>query len=438
MKQTGNSRGDVLVIGAGISGLVAARELVQSGFGVTVLEARTRIGGRTLRRFAAPEVPVEGGAQFLKEGHAHARALLDHFKISYVSVPASGTDLYLERGGLSKESAPYSADSARAAEYQRLTEEFSRMARSRAPGELWSAPVAADWDSLTLRDWAASLVSAPEVAARFHRDVAFGMADMNGDVSLLAALHYVNSAGTADQGHGVFLPDGFTALVEALRRDALQAEFHVDTVVDAIHPDGERFEVHAGSQRFSAAAVVVAVSPVLRRRIQVADLRDECAELWRQRPAVKSTLLYAEAFWERDGLSGHASGDGDITYFINTSTPEQPALTALWNLGAHDRSESELRQTVLRAAAEFFGPKALHPTRIVITDWSKEPFVAGCGSPLAPGMRRFVQFGDPRLVPGVFAAGTESSPLGWGSVEGAVVAGERAATAVREYLAAAG
>src|SRR5947208_4355655 len=43
----GRADADVVVIGAGFAGLVAARELARAGFGVLVLEARDRVGGRT-------------------------------------------------------------------------------------------------------------------------------------------------------------------------------------------------------------------------------------------------------------------------------------------------------------------------------------------------------------------------------------------------------
>jgi monoamine oxidase len=56
---------DVLVIGAGVAGLTAARELGRQGLSVTVIEARDRIGGRvhTVRDFC--DHPVEGGAEFV-------------------------------------------------------------------------------------------------------------------------------------------------------------------------------------------------------------------------------------------------------------------------------------------------------------------------------------------------------------------------------------
>jgi monoamine oxidase len=63
--RTVNEQADVIVIGAGVAGLTAARALVGAGARVVVLEARERVGGRvwTLRDFAS--IPVEAGAEFI-------------------------------------------------------------------------------------------------------------------------------------------------------------------------------------------------------------------------------------------------------------------------------------------------------------------------------------------------------------------------------------
>ena len=62
---------DVIVIGAGAAGLIAAGELIEAGQRVTLLEARDRIGGRIwTRREPGIAVPIELGAEFI---HGHAR-----------------------------------------------------------------------------------------------------------------------------------------------------------------------------------------------------------------------------------------------------------------------------------------------------------------------------------------------------------------------------
>src|SRR3954453_23544756 len=66
---------DVLVISAGIAGLAAAHELASSGFKITVLEARDRIGGRIFTLHPSEiEAPIELGAEFI---HGHPPELLN-------------------------------------------------------------------------------------------------------------------------------------------------------------------------------------------------------------------------------------------------------------------------------------------------------------------------------------------------------------------------
>src|SRR6266545_5166253 len=56
---------DVCVVGAGLAGLTTARQLVREGRDVVVLEARNRVGGRTLNEPVAPGVITEVGGQFV-------------------------------------------------------------------------------------------------------------------------------------------------------------------------------------------------------------------------------------------------------------------------------------------------------------------------------------------------------------------------------------
>ena len=55
---------DVVVLGAGMAGLAAARELAESGLHVIVLEARDRVGGRIFTQRTAEGALVEHGAEF--------------------------------------------------------------------------------------------------------------------------------------------------------------------------------------------------------------------------------------------------------------------------------------------------------------------------------------------------------------------------------------
>ncbi|MCL6739379.1 flavin monoamine oxidase family protein, partial [Streptomyces neyagawaensis] len=68
-------RADVVVVGAGLAGLTAARELVAAGKSVAVLEARDRVGGRLLNHDLGDGQVTEIGGQYVGPTQDHILAL---------------------------------------------------------------------------------------------------------------------------------------------------------------------------------------------------------------------------------------------------------------------------------------------------------------------------------------------------------------------------
>src|SRR3954447_14286677 len=69
MVQPSTMDADVIVVGAGLSGMIAARRLLEAGLTPLVLEADERVGGRILTEEVLPGVPVELGAQWIGDTH---------------------------------------------------------------------------------------------------------------------------------------------------------------------------------------------------------------------------------------------------------------------------------------------------------------------------------------------------------------------------------
>ena len=85
---------DVVVIGAGISGLAVAEAVHRSGRTVTVLEARPRIGGRLLSD------PLDLGASWFWDGEQRVRAMTDRFGIATFPQHTAGDAMIDERDGV--------------------------------------------------------------------------------------------------------------------------------------------------------------------------------------------------------------------------------------------------------------------------------------------------------------------------------------------------
>ena len=89
LRTTGSSATDVdvVVIGAGVAGLAAARELRAAHLNVTVLEARGRVGGRIFTyRDPAVAAPIELGAEFLHGTTAETDAIVEAAHLHAIDV----------------------------------------------------------------------------------------------------------------------------------------------------------------------------------------------------------------------------------------------------------------------------------------------------------------------------------------------------------------
>jgi monoamine oxidase len=87
MSPVRRSKVDVVIVGAGVAGLAAARRLREQGVRVVVLEARRRIGGRvfTARNSRSP-LPIELGAEFLHGEATEVRTIADAAKATVVDI----------------------------------------------------------------------------------------------------------------------------------------------------------------------------------------------------------------------------------------------------------------------------------------------------------------------------------------------------------------
>ena len=83
----------VVIIGAGLTGLLTAYRLQELGFDVKVLEARERIGGR-INTIVSGKAKVEMGATWFNESHYHLLDVIEEFKVPYFEQFMTGTSYF--------------------------------------------------------------------------------------------------------------------------------------------------------------------------------------------------------------------------------------------------------------------------------------------------------------------------------------------------------
>ena len=81
----------ILIIGAGLSGLLTAYRLQQKGIAFKILEARERVGGRIHTSYDQLDTPVELGATWFGEQHENLKDLLNELDLDYFEQYMSGT-----------------------------------------------------------------------------------------------------------------------------------------------------------------------------------------------------------------------------------------------------------------------------------------------------------------------------------------------------------
>ena len=465
---------DVLVVGAGLSGLAAADALAAVGRDVVVWEARDRVGGRMLTE-DVDGAAVDLGAQWLGPTQWRMHELVQRFGLATFPTHTDGRSVLvdgckrrtyrgtvpllgpLQLGRMALGLTTFrrlartadragTHDGVGSAPIAPVTTTDSRADRAGTHDEVGSAPIApvTTTDSHTLAsvldgplgDGSARAVVDAAIRVIFGADpgelsadwVAAYAAAAGGDLLDLAAVD-----GGAQQTR---LVGGTQAIASGLA-EGLDIRLGRE-VVEIQHTD-DGVTVHARSgETIRAAHLVVSVpTPLVDTIAFDPPLPSSRLAVQRRMPmgaTAKVVAVYDDPFWRADGLTGEAVlTDGPVqVIFDNTSADGSvPALLAfVTGSPAHAAArgtEDSLHDAVVAAMVRAFGPRAAHPTRVVSKQWVHERFTGGCPvANLAPGAAMHAS-ALTRPVGRIRWAGTETATEWTGYMEGAVVAGRRAA-----------
>jgi len=440
---------DVAVVGAGIAGLIAARELVHAGKEVVVLEARDRVGGRVVNRELSDGTVVELGGQWI--GPTQLRMAKLTAELGLETFPTHNTGEHLLRFG--NETGRYRGTIPRLgplvlADMGQAQTRFDRMA-NRVPLETpWATDRAEEWDAQTFETWIrrnARTAKARELL-RIYSEAVF--AAEASDLSLLHALFYTHSGGGVDAlagTRGGAQQDRFVGgsqLVPIRLAEELGDRVWLSTPVRRIEQSAAGTTVHARGVIATAARAIVALPPTLAGRLvyepPMPAVRDQLTQRVPAGSVIKCHAVYETPFWRDDGLTGQAAGDrGPVKIVFDNSPPGgTPGVLLAFLEGAAARRLNRVRLDQRRAAVvgslvDFFGPHAAEPVDFVELDWSEEEWTRGCyGAHFPPGV--WTQYGPALRAPvdRIHWAGAETATVWSGYMDGAVQSGERAAAEV--------
>lgn len=457
-------RADVIVVGAGLAGLTAAREILRAGRSVIVVEARDRVGGRLLNHTLSSGHYAELGGMFTGPTQDRIQALAASVGVGLFPTYNTGNNVFWANGRRLEypNNTPLGTappDPVVAPDIALAVAQLDQMSLSVPIGSPWTAPSADDWDRQTLDAWLRDNTSGSAefmAVVSAATDAIFGCEPR--ELSLLYSLFYIAASGN-EQNPGTFERNFNTgggaqesrfvggAETIALRvATELGARIVLDKPVYRIVQTPERVTVYAKRSRLRSQRVIVAIPPTLAGRIEydppLPARRDQLTQHMPQGSLMKVEAVYPTPFWRAAGLCGQAvSENGPVKVTFDTSPQNGSVGILMGFIGGHearvwqDRPANERRVAVLQNLANYFGNQALNPLEVVEFNWASEAWSRGCPvAVLGPGA--LIDFGAALRTPvdRIHWAGTETSTYWNGYMDGAVRSGERAAAEVLPLL----
>jgi monoamine oxidase len=444
----------VVVVGAGLAGLAAARKLQAHGHDVVVIEARDRVGGRTEGLVLPDGTPLELGGQWLGAGHSRMYELVGELALSTFRTWNDEGQLLLDLQGKQSRMKPVKGAAPRISPFALadLAQGVLRFARLAARTELerpWLTPGAEVLDGQTWASWIRRNLRTKAGRAYFHIACEAVWAAEASDVSLLHALFYTHSNAdldtllSVDRGAQQDRVTGGSVLVAEAMAAALGDRVVLGQPVRRIEHDdtGVRIQTRDGSQ-YRGDAAIVTLPPALAGRLEydppLPSWRDQLTQRTPAGSVIKAFAVYPEPFWRRDGLNGQAASDtGPVKVTFDNSPPSGTPGVLMGFLEGNQariwarRDAAARREAVIGSFVRYFGPAAAHPEQYIERDWMAEEFTRGCyGAHFGPGT--WTSYGEAWRAPvgRLHWAGTEYAPHWNGYMEGAVRSGEAAADAV--------
>jgi monoamine oxidase len=434
---------DVLVVGAGVSGLTAAVSLVDQGLDVLLLEARDRLGGRIATGDVAG-LPVELGGEFLDDVDSDLARLLARLGVEREPTtrdkqPTSG--VIVLRGS-------HWPPSDRALSLAHaLDEEIEEIARRVDPFAPWDVDAAIELDRQTLAGWTAAQGGDAEALALVEAMHGVGSSTVpTTEMSLLAMATKQARRGPREGRLTLRIAGGAAALGTAAS-SLLEERIVLGAPVVRIEHDarGAQVELRDGRRVAGRVAIVavplsparaLAITPVANaeRLAALADLRTGhvvkahvafATPWWREsRPALVPAITDTACGWVYEGPVGHPGAV--LSCFVGAA----PARLLL----RHTPVEREV--AVLQALEHAAGGAFPEPPIGVRLDcWNEQPETAGSYLVLRPGEltrhRDALRRSDGRVVYAGAEASTSPSFMA-----GAAEAGARAAEAAQAILGA--
>jgi monoamine oxidase len=443
-------RVEVIVIGAGLAGLSAARQLKVAGASVKVLEARGRVGGRVHSQRLINGTTIDHGAQFLSDSQPLVSALAREAGLVRTTSYANGDILHVMGGstkplrlGPDKLPLPFLGQLDAMQAMWRLDRDLEAFGK-REP----AASIAAlDHVSAAsyIRDRTISSPAFDAFEARASGEMCLPLETISA-YEFLAQLASIGGVAGAEAGMQSFLTEGAEGLVRFLA-GALGDELILNAPAQGVTSDADGVVVMSNGTTYRAGRLIVATPPQLYPSIGLMPLLPEG---WRKAisgyqlgSVIKTVVVFDRPWWRAEGLSGTVSSPDNVFEAIVDGSPADASAgilvafttsTAVKTLARTPTEEGRIAQ-LMDWLARVYGHAVPAPVAGRSINWSAEPYSLG-------GYASFRGIGGWTAAPDLFKplgrvhfAGTETAARWRSFMDGAIQSGLRAAD---EVIAAEG
>ncbi|KAK2743507.1 hypothetical protein FQN57_004804 [Myotisia sp. PD_48] len=461
---------DVVVVGAGFSGVQAANDVTKAGCTVALLEATHRVGGRskTIKLASGPGITELGATWINKTTQPKIYATAQRLGLTCIEQynPLDGVGIFQTSDGIvhrSKQNEKANTSSSLSAEdiksVTALLEAIDWQTTSNKNLDINNTNVYPTADDVSCEEW----VKRSKFGTYAQKTIGAICRAMVGrepsEVGIHYMMDYIKSGGgftsltTDDEGgsQSLFLKEGTSAIAHGLAAELKPGSIFVNSPVDTINQHGSSVIVTTtNGTKFECKKLILAIPTNTYTKIHFTPPLPAPKRMLATKtmPGVyaKALLTYASPWWRELGLLGKfRSHIGPICFSWELSFPETRAYTlAMFITGERGSnwnrlSELARQDAVIEHLAELVGPENAHLARNILEynvgNWSEEEwFGGGPTSAMPPGY--LSKYGEDLRKPfmSVHFAGGETAREWKGYLEGALRAGTRAADEVISEL----
>ena len=315
---------DVIIIGAGLSGLIAANELTRAGLSVKVLEANDRVGGRTLDRRLEDGNAIEMGGQWIGPGQTEILQLIKELGLETHNTYDEGLSIYRSTDGKVKQyKEMIPCGILPSLDLLMATRKINSLSKSVPAKTPCRAKDARYWDERSIGTWIDDAMWTFEAKQLFRMAIKAVYAEDSESISFLDLLATVAGAGgdieqVLSDAQTTRIVQGPQAISERLAARLPQGTVQLDHKVYGVHrtqqddASSDREAVYQVSttqgQHYKAPVVIITPPRPLICQIDFQPpLPSGLIQYYRRQPmgsAIKFNVIYPTPFWRAAGLSG--------------------------------------------------------------------------------------------------------------------------------------